>query len=614
MTNNSKRTDGILVNTTESLNFCALVTAFWQQLTDMRKKQLFLLLLLMLGASFAEVLSLGAVLPFLGVLTEPDRLYHSPAIQPLISWLKIDSSQMLLMPMTVVFILGAVFASAMRMLLLYVNTRLSFAIGGDFSCQVYRATLYQPYSKHISRNTSKVISVAATKVNILVYHFLVPLLMLISSTIIIAVAMVVMLYLYFSIAAATFLGFGLIYGAVILITRKHILASGRQIADENVRVVKILQEGLGGIRDVIIDNTQEVYFRQYKKAEDGLRHAQASSAFIAGSPRFIAEPIGMVFIAVLAYVMTVQNSGLSNAIILLGALAMGAQRLLPLLQQAYSSNIQIRSNLHAVYDVLDILSTARMPDARLGSLNELQFKRGIELKNLGYSYSPESDSVLQNINLYIAKGSRVGFIGATGSGKSTLLDIVMGLLSPTIGEVLIDDVALKKEIQNSWRSRIAHVPQSIYLSDSSIYENIAFGVPVAQIDLNRVYESARQAQIADYIETLPCRYNTNVGERGVRLSGGQLQRIGIARALYKQAEVIIFDEATSSLDSETEMAVMDAIGNLSSNLTVLIIAHRLSTLKGCSQIVKIDRGEIERVTTYEDLIEGIYADDTKQNL
>jgi ATP-binding cassette subfamily B protein len=232
----------------------------------------------------------------------------------------------------------------------------------------------------------------------------------------------------------------------------------------------------------------------------------------------------------------------------------------------------------------------------------LRFQKQIKLNELSFRYAPNTPWVLNNINLTIARGSRIGFIGTTGSGKTTLLDIVMGLLQPTEGTLEIDGKPVTLHNQRSWQVHLAHVPQAIFLADSTIEENIAFGVPRDQINHVRVTQAAQKAQIADIIETWPARYQTFVGERGIRLSGGQRQRIGIARALYKQADVIIFDEATSALDNETEQAVMRAIEGLSEDLTVLIIAHRLSTLKNCTQIVELGGGGIRRIGTYQEVV------------
>lgn len=579
-----------------------LARGFWAHLTARRKQQLAVLLVLMILASFAEVLSLGAVLPFLGVLTQPEIVFAHPAIQPMLGWLDITSPQSLLLPITVVFIIAALLAGGMRLLLLYVQTKLSYAIGADFSYQIYRRTLYQPYAVHVSRNSSEVISGVTTKVSMIINYFLLPMLTLVSCVAILVAILVALLVVNPIMSLAAFLGFGAIYGAVILVTRKRLAACSQSIATESSQVVKVLQEGLGGIRDVLLDGTQETYCRQYQLADIPLRHAQASSTIIGGSPRFAAEALGMAFIAILAYTMARQDGGITGTIALLGVLALGAQRLLPVLQQGYLSIVQLRSGRHSLQDALGLLSQPIDTQIHGQSACELPFERSIRLENLGFRYSPESPPVLHGLSLTIPRGSRVGFIGTTGSGKSTLLDVIMGLLAPTEGSIWIDDVSLTLKNRRAWQRRIAHVPQTIYLSDASIAENIAFGLQSEQIDHQRVRRVARQAQISDYIESLNEGYDTFVGERGVRLSGGQRQRIGIARALYKQAEVIIFDEATSALDNETERAVMDAINFLEGELTILIIAHRETTLERCDLVVEIKKGVVVRSGSYSKII------------
>jgi ATP-binding cassette subfamily B protein len=241
-------------------------------------------------------------------------------------------------------------------------------------------------------------------------------------------------------------------------------------------------------------------------------------------------------------------------------------------------------------------------DAAEPSPSPLAFQRDIGFDALSFRYSPTRPWVLQGLSLRIPKGGRVGFVGTTGSGKSTLLDIVMGLLIPTTGSLRIDGVEITSSNCRAWQAHIAHVPQSIYLADTTVAENIAFGVPSSQIDLGRIQRAARRAQIADSIESWEHGYATLVGERGVRLSGGQRQRIGIARALYKEVDVIVFDEATSALDNETESAVMDSINGLGGELTILMVAHRLSTLRGCTQVVELADGAIKRIGTYEEIV------------
>jgi len=555
----------------------------------------------MVCASFAEILSIGAVLPFLAVLTAPERIFQLPAAQPFIRAIGMTSASQLLLPLTITFGIAAIMSGSMRLLLLWASTRLSFATGADLSISIYRRTLYQPYSVHVSRNSSEIISGITNKTGVVIAS-LTSVLNFISSTIILLAILVTLVSVDTFIALAAFGGFGLLYGLIIQITRKQLLDNSKRISIESTRVIKSLQEGLGGIRDVLIDGSQKAYCRIYRNADLPMRRAQGSNLFVSGSPRYALEALGMMLIAGLAYVLASQPDGIARAIPVLGVLALGAQRMLPILQQAYGSWSGIQGYQVSLNDALELLEQPLPDYAGKPATKQLPFNEEICLKNLSFRYSPQTPWVLKNLNLAIPKGSRIGFIGVTGSGKSTLLDIVMALLNSTEGTLEIDGHAVTRDNHRAWQSHIAHVPQAIYLADTTIEENIAFGVPKGKIDQMRVKQAASQARIADIIETWPKKYQTYVGERGIRLSGGQRQRIGIARALYKQADVIIFDEATSALDNETEQAVMQSIESLGNNLTVLIIAHRLTTLKNCTKIVEIADGSIKRTGTYQEIV------------
>jgi ATP-binding cassette subfamily B protein len=555
----------------------------------------------MIFGSFAEILSIGAVLPFLAVLTAPSQIFGHPAAQPLIQALGIASPGQLLLPLTVIFGLAAIIVGAMRLLLLWASTRLSFATGADLSISIYRRALYQPYAVHVARNSSEIISGISTKTNS-VTHMIVMLLNLISSSVMLIAILIALLWVDPGIALAAFGGFGLIYACIIWLTRNRLLINSQRMARESTQVIKTLQEGLGGIREVLIDGSQATYCQIYRNADHLLRRAQASNAFIAGSPRYGMEALGMLLIAALAYTLAQQPDGIAKAIPVLGALALGAQRMLPVLQQAYSAWSSIQGLQASLQDTLELLDQPLPDYADQLAIKPLPFQKNINLNQISFRYSPQTPWVLNDLDLTITRGSRIGFIGTTGSGKSTLLDIVMGLLVPTEGTLEVDGHPITMASRRAWQAHIAHVPQAIFLADSTIEENIAFGVPKDKIDQARVREAAHQAQIADIIETWPKRYQTFVGERGIRLSGGQRQRIGIARALYKQADVIIFDEATSALDNDTEQAVMQAIESLSEGLTILIIAHRLTTLTNCTQIIELGDGGIKRVGTYQEIV------------
>jgi ATP-binding cassette, subfamily B, bacterial PglK len=541
----------------------------------------------MILSSLAEVVSIGAVLPFIGALSSPENVFEQPFMQPFIQLLNLTSPNQIILPLTIAFIISALLAGAIRLTMLYVMTRLSYATGADFSIDIYRRTLYQDYSVHVARNSSEVLNGIITKTNTVISSIISPILNLISAGFLLVGIVIALFAIDVFVALTASIGFGILYFIVYRYTRKRLKENSQCIADQSTQVIKSLQEGLGGIRDVLIDGSQQFYCDLYRSADLPLRRASGNNIFIGSSPKFVMEALGMTLIAGLAFVMTKQGGGVATAIPILAALALGAQRLLPALQQAYYAYSSLKGSKSSFEDVLVLLDQPLPKYANQSVTNRMIFEKEICFKNLSFRYTQDTPWVLSNINLRIKKGSRVGFKGVTGSGKSTLIDITMGLLSPTEGDLHIDDQVVNIENRREWQEHIAHVPQNIFLSDNSIEENIAFGIEKKQIDHERVRKAAKEAQISELIGGWPQGYKTFVGERGIRLSGGQRQRIGIARALYKQADILILDEATSALDTDTETAVMDAIEGLGRNLTILIIAHRLSTLEGCDQVIDL---------------------------
>jgi ABC-type multidrug transport system fused ATPase/permease subunit len=582
-----------------------LLPRLWQHIKPRRRFQIFLLFFIMMLASLAEVISIGAVLPFLGVLTSPDGIFNNPMMQPFIRALGLSEPKQLLLPMTILFIVGALLSGTLRIILIWSQTKLSYAIGYDFSVDIYERTLYQPYAVHVKRNSSEMIASISGKASSVVGTTLLPLMVILSSILIMFSILLALLVIEPYVATTAFIGFSSIYIIIALTTKKALLRDGQRINLESNKVIKALQEGLGGIRDVLIDGTQALYCKIYSKADLPLRRAQANITIISAIPRYGVETLSMILIASLAYGLADKSSGIDGSIPVLGALALGAQRLLPTFQLAYSNWAAIRSGRSSLIEALDLLDQP-MPRYINSHLQaEIPFKHNITLSNITFKYGEHDPWVFKNgLSLTIPKGSRVGFVGTTGCGKSTLLDIIMGLLEPSNGKLEIDGVCINERNYRGWQKHIAHVPQAIFLADTSVLENIAFGVPLEQIDHALVRKAAQKAQIAQTIESWNLQYNTLVGERGVRLSGGQRQRIGIARALYKKADVIILDEATSALDNHTENALMDSIENLGNEITIIMVAHRLTTLKNCMLIVKLSNGNIDTVGTYQDMIQS----------
>jgi ATP-binding cassette subfamily B protein len=588
----------------KKLSIIELLANLWQHVSVRRRYQLCGLLALMVLTSLAEIISIGLVLPFLGILASPELFFEGLRGWLPLSPLGINSPAGLIFPLTAIFCAAIIWAGIMRLLLLFASSRLSFSIGADLSNEIYRRTLYQPYSVHISRNSSEIISAVSTKANDVIYGVIVPTLSIASSFFLLIFILTAVLIFNPVIALSTFAGFGLVYIFIIIISKRQLKENSQSISFESTRVIKSLQEGLGGIRDILIDGSQSLYSDNYRVADKQLRKAQGSNLFIGQSPRFSIEALGMLLIVVIAYFLATKPEGLVMAIPTLGVLALASQRMLPLLQLIYGSWAAINSSQASLQDVLVLLNQP-LPKYEELIKAPIAFRESISLANVSFRYSNSMPWAFENLNLTIRKGDRLGIVGRTGGGKSTMLDLIMGLLDPTSGFLLIDGVEIVENNRRNWQAHIAHVPQFIYLADATIAENIAFGVPVENIDFKRVESAASQARILEMIQNLPKGFETLVGERGIQLSGGQRQRIGIARALYKQADVIIFDEATSSLDVDTEMSIMDAIDKLGSSLTILIVAHRITTLKNCNQILELDVAGDSRLCEYEDLQGGL---------
>ena len=588
----------------------SLMLRLWRHLSARRQRQFVLLMSLMLVSVFAEIVSLGAVLPFIAVLAAPDRAFEYRLVREAAQALGFTSAEEIVLPLTIAFAVAALAAGAIRMLVLWLSTRFAFSAGADLSLDVYRRTLYQPYRVHIARGSSEVISGITLKVGGTTLGVLLPFVTLISSVPLLVAVLAMLLAIDTAVAMIAAAGFGVSYGAISWFTRRRLRKNSEHIAAEHTRVVKALQEGLGGIRDVLLDGSQPVYCQVYSEANQRLRRAQGVNIFIGQSPRFAMESLGMVMIAALAFGLSRQPGGIASALPVLGALALGAQRLLPGLQQAFASWASIAGNQGLLVDTLQLLDQPMSAEQMQPLPAPLAFKSAIRFDRVRFRYGEDRPWVLKDLELVIAKGARIGFVGSTGSGKSTSMDLLMGLLTPTQGQILVDEQPISGSLVRAWQRTIAHVPQTIYLADATVAENIALGVPREAIDLSRVREAARQAQVADFIESRAQGYDSLVGEAGVQLSGGQRQRIGIARALYKNASVLILDEATSALDNVTEQSVMEAIQGLRRDLTVLLIAHRLSTVRRCDSIVQLENGAVVAQGSYEHLLE--FSDSFRQ--
>lgn len=578
----------------------------WRHVLPLRRKrQLLLVLGLMLLGGVAELMTLGAVVPMLAFFVSDAAPASTNRVSHLLSRLGIDVSHYSLVTISLIFCSVAVLTGVVRIVLAWIGQRYVYAIRRDVGVALYDRMLHQPYSFHVGVNSSRIIS-TLENVPRLATGVLMPML---QAGIALVVGMfvlggLIMLSPFASLVAIS--GFGMIYGGLSLTAGRKLRKNAHIMSRMAHERLQTVQEGLGGIGDVLLDNTQAVYVSKFAKIDSRLSDAQGDNALISVTPRFVAEAVGILLMVGLALILHGQRDGAAASLPVLGALALGAQRLLPLMQQSYFGWASVVGNRALFFDTITLLRQPAPQGAGLESLAPLE--SAVEIDGVSFTYPADRSFTLNDISLRIPKGSRVGFVGKTGSGKTTLLNLVMGLLEPGSGQITVDGRPLTPANKQSWQKQVAHVPQSIFLTDGSIAQNIALGVPPEDIDDEKVRHVCRQADLAQFVESLPRRYETAVGERGARLSGGQIQRIGLARALYKDATVLILDEATSALDDATEANIIDAVQRLGKRYTVLMIAHRTTTLRECDIVYRLDSGVLVQSGTPQQVIGSVVKD------
>jgi ABC-type multidrug transport system fused ATPase/permease subunit len=556
---------------------------------------------MVVGAA-AELATLGSLLPFLSLLGGVDQPAGIPSIAKLFAAAGATTPREQIWVAAMLFAAIALLAGAIRLSLTWSTQMFSALLGHELSVDVQRRILSQPYTFHLTRNSSQAVA-AIDKIESVVNHVLLQLVYAFVGGFIALVIVAGLIYIDPFAATIAAVAFSLIYIAVSAVARPRLARNSEAIDTVFEERVRIVQESVGGIRDVIVDGAQRIYVDAFAKVSRRYGIAAANTAFIAAAPHFIIEAAGMAIIAVVALLIADRDGGFANALPLLGAVALGAQRLLPLLQQVYNGWASVSGHRSLVFDVVELLRLPIRPEGTdPSSIESLPLRDKISIERVSFSYPGHRLPVVREVTLEIPRGLILGIVGKTGSGKSTLADLIMGLIEPTEGQIAVDGLPLTGASRLRWRRGIAHVPQAIFLADTSIAQNIAFGVPPELIDQKRVRAAAATAQLDDFVASLPDEYATTVGERGIRLSGGQRQRLGIARAIYKQTPVLVLDEATSALDDVTEAAVMEALEALGDEgRTIVIIAHRLSTLARCGLLVRIDDGRVAITGSYAEV-------------
>ncbi|HYE27840.1 MAG TPA: ABC transporter ATP-binding protein [Allosphingosinicella sp.] len=563
-------------------------SALFRLLPPARRRQFLLTLMLMLAGAAAEMVTIGAALPFLALIADPDSALVPPRFLSLLA--AIGGSPVV--GAALLLIVAAVGAGLVRLALTWGSQRFVMATGHDMAAAVFGRMLRQPYAEQVRRNSSHTLA-AIEKVQGVVSGLLQPAMQGLIGAFIALCIFALLLRIDARAAGLAAVTVALVYVGVSLLVRPRLRRNSEALAGTMVERTRTVQEGLGGIRDIILDRSEPLFEAKFRALDSRYRRAQAATQFVAGSPRFVVEAAGLVAIALVTLAMSFEPGGVVKAIPVLGALALGAQRLLPLIQQAYYGWSLASGNYRAFRDVVELMQ-APIPPPPPAEPRPLSVERELVFDGVGYRY-PEGRFALADVSFRIAAGEHVGIAGPTGGGKSTLLDLMMGLLEPQTGEIRVDGRPLDADARYAWQAGLAHVPQAIYLADDTIAANIAFPRPAEDLDRDRLAEAIRAAQLETFIDSLPEGLDTYVGERGVRLSGGQRQRIGLARALYRKPRLLILDEATSALDEATETAVLAALQRMRENLTLVTVAHRATTLAACDRLIRVERGRVSEV-------------------
>jgi ATP-binding cassette, subfamily B, bacterial PglK len=539
-----------------------------------------------------EMLSIGSVIPLLMALGDASRLFTNPDLKIYWDALGLVDANQLPFLLACSFGILALLSGIMRILMTFIIAQINRDIILEFGRKIYQSTIFKTFEEHSMQNSSEIVGVLTSKIAVLSLA-LNALSSMLSATII-SLAVVFFLFQVEPEILLSIMGaFGLLYFAIIQYYNSVLRKNSQIAAFQTSNLIRLLKETLDGIREIILNNSQNFFIDSYTENDHKLRSAQARIGVIAVFPRFMIEALGLFGIAMFSLYLIEKGDGtLSSAIPSLALIAMAVQRLLPLGQQIYNGWATIIGAADSVHDTLNVILASKVtPENFHEELPPLPFNQKISISNLSYSYT-KSTPFIVDVNLEIPQGSKVGIFGATGSGKSTFMDLLMGFLTPDSGEICIDDIPLSQDNIRAWQQNIAHVPQKIFIQDSTIGLNIAMSkIDGAPPNKSALAEASAKADILKFINSSPKGFDQKVGENGELLSGGQIQRIGIARALYKRAKLIVLDEPTSSLDESTEDRIIETIHSLQNDCTVFIISHSKKVIEDCDIKIELKNGQ-----------------------
>lgn len=557
---------------------------------EQRRAAIWLLIFMIIGM-ILEMLGIGLIVPVIGTLTQEDFTKSVTILTPILNYLGIHSQKSLIAGAMLV-LLGIYFIKSLFLsFLAWRRSSFAFGLQAELSQRLFSTYLYQPYTFHLQRNSAQLIRNASTEITMLTGNVVIPTMLIITeSLVLLGICIVLLLFEPISTIIIT-TSLGLIIGLFYKFMRIRISEWGNERQYHEGMRIQHLQQGLGSIKDIKILGCEKQLQKLYNiHAYNSARAGQRSTA-LKQIPGYWLEFFGIVVLVVLVVVILFQSSELKEIIPTLGLFAAAAFRMIPSANRIQGAMQALRFGL----PVIDTLNKEfKHKFENLGNnqnIKIINFQKDIKARNITFTYPDSVGPTIKNISFDIHKGQVVGLIGPSGSGKSTILDLILGLLFPQSGQVNVDGQDISKDL-TSWRRHFGYVPQFIYLTDNSIKNNIAFGIAESKIDESALFNALNAAQLSEWVSSLPNGVETVLGEQGVKISGGQRQRVGIARALYHDPDILVLDEATSSLDNETETDVMRSVASLKGNKTIIIVAHRLSTVNFCDHVYRIEQGKI----------------------
>ncbi|MHB1286615.1 MAG: ABC transporter ATP-binding protein [Leptospirales bacterium] len=578
-------------------------------LSKNHRTQLFGLGVLVLLAGIMEIGGIASIMPFMGMVITPKIVTQNHWLAFVYRYFSFSSPQHFLIFLGFI-VLGVIFLSNLvSALMVWSILRFSFLAGRDLSQMMFLTYLNHPYLFFLGRNTSDLIQNTLFEVGRMINGILIPLLTIFSRTVITLFILGLLVWINPVLALTSGLFLGGSYIAVFLLVRKTLARTGQEVSRENALRSQVAYETFGGIKDIKILGRESEFFDRFSKPIERYSLFQSRSQMISLLPRYALETLAFGGIILIVIYLLSAGGTLARALPMISLYALAGYRLMPALQQIFANISIVRFNLSAVDQILldiDTLPSGMNPTnlaAPAPVTAPMSFSRSIVLDKVVFHYPEREEAVLKEFSITIPANTSIGIVGSTGSGKTTTLDILLGLLIPSSGRLMIDGIQVTNENVREWQCNIGYVPQQIMMMDDTVLRNIAFGIPEGKIDREKVVRAARLAHLHDFVTNdLPEGYDTAIGERGVRLSGGQRQRIGIARALYHDPSVLVLDEATSALDNITENVIMEALHTLSRQKTIIMVAHRLTTVRECDMIVVMDHGSVSDLGTYSELL------------